>query len=109
MTLREKAEAVAKLAADCEGCNDPICQIRLRMGADAIESVAREFAADALRGCFEARRNSYEPVVYIYCKHRYADGNELIQDDRGFDRLDTAQKTIDAFVKAAIKAAAEGK
>jgi len=56
MTLREKADAVAKLAADCEGCNDPICQIRLRMGADAIESVAREFG----EACIRASLSEYE-------------------------------------------------
>lgn len=70
--------------------------------AQAIAALAKEHTEKTLRGIFEAKRDDVDPCVWIFCRLRDADGDELIEDIRPFDRLATARKAINAFVDAAL-------
>lgn len=74
---------------------------------DELAAVLREAAAvdrerirEHLRNALYTERDPKAPGVWMFCRYRDEDGDELLKEDRLFPRHADAQKQIDAFVSA---------
>lgn len=70
--------------------------------AAAMVQLAREHAAAAIRGSFYPQRDAKLPGVWLMCRHRDEDGEELIDDIRVFSREADVKKQIEMFIAAAL-------